>query len=231
MKYNCIWIMCDQLRSQALSCNGDPNVRTPNLDLLAKQGINFKNAVGGYPLCCPYRGSMLTGLYPHNCTPGHEYPLPMDKTTIADIFNDNGYHTAYVGKWHLDGFKERNGRAAKHIIPKERRGHFDYWLGYENNNSQWDCYVHGHDLQNEIPLTRLGDYETNSLTDLFIDHLSTVSEDTPFFGVLSVQPPHDPYIAPPEFMKSYTPGTITMRDNVPNVAWVEEQARKDLSGA
>lgn len=174
---------------------------------------------------------MITSLYPHNCVPGHEYQLPVDKLTIADVFNANGYHTAYVGKWHLDGFHERDGRAAKHIIPKDRRGRFNYWVGYENNNSQYDCYVHGNNAETEIPLTKLNKYETDALTDLFIQHIDTLPDDKPFFGVLSVQPPHDPYVAPPENMKNFTPQSITLRKNVPDVDWVEKRAGRELSGA
>jgi len=230
-RFNCIWIMSDQLRAQALGINGDPNAHTPNIDLLARTGLNFTSAVGGAPLCCPCRGSMLTGLYPHLCVPGHEYQLPSEKTTIADVFRENGYHTAYVGKWHLDGFQERDGRAGTHVIPPERRGRFDYWLGYENNNSQWDCYVHGGDSSGEIPLTKLNGYETDELTTLFLDHLGSLEADLPFFAVLSVQPPHDPYIAPPEYMARFSPASLKLRRNVPEVQWVEEQARRELSGA
>ena len=64
--------------------------------------------------------------------------MPEGQPTIANVLRDNGYHTAYFGKWHLDGFHEREGRAAMHIVPPERRGGFDTWVGYENNNSQWD---------------------------------------------------------------------------------------------
>lgn len=229
--FNAIWILCDQLRAQALSINGDPNVRTPNIDLLARTGVNFTRAVGGSPLCCPYRGSLLTSLYPHECVPGHEDRLPTEQPTVADAFRRHGYHTAYVGKWHLDGFHERDGRAGTHVVPPERRGRFDYWLGYENNNSQWDCWVHGGDQNGEIPPTQLEGYETDRLTELFLNHLDTLEDGTPFFGVLSVQPPHDPYIAPPEYMGRHTPASIAMRPNVPDVGPVAEQARRELSGA
>ena len=50
---NVIWILADQLRADALSVNGDPNVSTPNIDNLALQGINFNRAVSGTPLCSP----------------------------------------------------------------------------------------------------------------------------------------------------------------------------------
>lgn len=119
---NVIWVLTDQQRAMMLSCNGDPNVHTPNIDALADMGVNFTRAVSGYPLCCPFRGSMLTSRYPHECVPGHEYQMPPEMPTIADVFNENGYHTAYFGKWHLDGFHEREGRAALHTVPPERRG-------------------------------------------------------------------------------------------------------------
>lgn len=119
---NVIWVLTDQQRARMLSCNGDPNVHTPNIDALAEMGVNFTRAVSGYPLCCPFRGSMLTSRYPHECVPGHEYQMPPEMPTIADVFNENGYHTAYFGKWHLDGFHEREGRAALHTVLPERRG-------------------------------------------------------------------------------------------------------------
>ena len=111
-KPNVIWLFGDQHRAQALACNGDPNVRTPNIDNLAASGVNFTSAVSGFPLCCPFRGSLLTGRYPHHCVPGHEYPIPEGQPTIANVLRDNGYHTAWFGKWHLGGFHERDGRAA-----------------------------------------------------------------------------------------------------------------------
>ena len=83
---NVIWILGDQHRAQALSCNGDPNVNTPNIDRLAAEGVNFRRAVSGFPLCCPFRGSMLTSRYPHHCVPGHEYPMPDGQPTIAHVF-------------------------------------------------------------------------------------------------------------------------------------------------
>ena len=55
---NVIWVLTDQQRAMMLSCNGDPNVHTPNIDALADMGVNFTRAVSGYPLCCPFRGSM-----------------------------------------------------------------------------------------------------------------------------------------------------------------------------
>jgi arylsulfatase A-like enzyme len=109
---NVIWIFGDQHRAQALSCNGDPNVNTPNIDRLAAEGCNFTRAVAGSPLCCPFRGSLLASRYPHHCVPGHEYALPTGMPTIAHEFNAHGFDTAWFGKWHLGGCKAKDGRAA-----------------------------------------------------------------------------------------------------------------------
>lgn len=232
---NVIWILGDQHRAQALGCMGDENLHTPNIDRLAAEGVTFPNAVSGCPLCCPFRGSMLTGLYPNKAVPGHEYELPESQRTIAHVFKGAGYHTAYFGKWHLDGYHEKEGRAAMHIIPPHRRGGFDQWTGYENNNSQWDSWVHGGEGNSAFHY-RLPGYETDALTDLFISYLhdrgrdAAAGRDKPFFAVLTVQPPHDPYVAPEEWMRRHTPGALKLRPNVPNVPRVLDQARRELAG-
>lgn len=230
---NVIWILGDQHRGQALGYAGDPNVHTPNLDRMATDGIAFTGAVGGCPLCCPFRGSLLTSRYTHNCVPGHEYRMPPEMPTVADAFKDAGYQTAYFGKWHVDGFKERDGRAAMHIVPPERRGRFDVWAGYDNNNAQWDSWVHGGEAEDTFHF-RLPGYETDCLTDMLIDYVqgqaAEGTSEQPFFAVLSVQPPHGPYVAPEEWMARHTPGDVELRKNVPDVPSVVQRARRDLAG-
>lgn len=247
---NVIWIFGDQHRAQALGYRGDPNVFTPNIDRLAREGISFDNAVAGCPWCTPFRGSLLTSRYPHKNV--YRTPQQMDPSfpTVATAFNEAGYHTAYVGKWHLDGgldgSEQPTRRQAFHHIPEDRRGGFNYWMGYENNNAQYNCYVHGTDSDEPV---RLQGYETDALTDLFINHISDHVKSTqkterisgdmsrghegeyePFFGVLSVQPPHDPYVSPAEFTKNHNVGTLKLRPNVPDVPWVRDMATRELSG-
>lgn len=229
---NIIWVFGDQHRAQMLGCNGDPNVHTPNIDRLSNTGVNFHKAVAGFPLCCPFRGSLLTSRYPHEAVPGNDCQLPPELPTIATAFKENGYATAYFGKWHLDGAtRDRQ----KHIVPEGRRGDFDKWIGYENNNSQWDCWVHGTGIEEPM---RLQGYETDALSDIFIDHLREQADDRetgndpkPFFAVLSVQPPHTPYVAPAEWMGQHTPAGVNLRPNVPRVPSIEPVSRRDLAGA
>jgi len=220
---NVIWILSDQLRAQALGISGDPNVCTPNIDNLARDGMWFRQAVAGAPWCCPFRGSLLTGQYPHqNGVTGTPGKLDPERPTITAPFRDAGYHTAYFGKWHLGGSNQMVR------IPAGERGGFDHWLGYENRNAQYDTEVHGTGAEDGF---RLEGYETDALTDLLINHLEGRREDNqPFFAVLSVQPPHDPYIAPPEFHRDRNPASIQLRPNVPEVPWVRDRFRHDLCG-
>lgn len=234
---NIIWIFGDQHRAQALSDSGDPNLNSPNIDRLGREGIRYERAVSGTPLCCPYRGSLLTSRYPHECVPGHEYPLPEGQQTVANVFNENGFDTAYFGKWHLDGFHEADGRAAFHTVPPGRRGGFKRWIGYENNNRQWDCWVHGHEADGtDIERYLLPGYETDCLSDMLIDFIEEKGkakcddQAEPFFAILSVQPPHNPYVAPAEFMAKHNPAQIQLRPNVPDVERIQIRARRELAG-
>ena len=231
---NVIWIFGDQHRAQSVGYRGDPNLRTPNIDNLARNGMRFDQAVAGSPWCAPFRGALLTGKYPHQCgvtqTPGTLNPaIP----TIVKPLRQADYHTAYIGKWHLSG-----SNSSAHVVPPSHRGGFDHWVGYENCNNQNEVRVSG---GRSGALRRLPGYETDSLTDLFLEHLqhhlgggAGERHYQPFFAVLSVQPPHSPYVPPtnPDHPVHPTrnPANIRLRPNVPHVPWVREKAALDIDG-
>jgi len=228
---NLIWLFGDQHRFHATGFGGDPNLHTPNLDDLALGGIApSRGGVAGNALCCPFRGSLLTGRYPHRCVPVHEAPMPVGQKTLAHPFAEAGYHTAWIGKWHLDGFHESAGRAVHHVVPPERRGGFDKWIGYENNNSQFDCWVHGGEGEHRPPW-KLDGFETDALTDIFVAHLEERAQDPqrPFFAALSVQPPHCPMQCPSEFRRLRS-DEVVLRPNVPPGGRVERGARLGIPG-
>lgn len=85
--------------------NPDP-ISTPALDKLANEGIVFSRAVSNYPLCSPYRGMLLSGMYPDhnglttNCRADRDMQLRSDATCITDVFSSAGYHVSYFGKCH-----------------------------------------------------------------------------------------------------------------------------------
>lgn len=243
---NVVWIIADQLRAHSFGYRGDPNVRTPTIDNLARRGIRFDAAVSGAPWCTPFRASLLTSAYP-NQNGVDRTPSALDPSvpTIAGAFRESGYHTAWIGKWHLDG-----SNSSEHYVPPERRGGFAFWRGYENNNAQEDCYLYGgytdpedprYDEESETPV-RLPDYETTALTDELLRHLTdagtpgTAEEADPFFAVLSVQPPHSPYVGPVsgaqagQLWDPLRPADVVLRPNVPHVARVRDQARLDIAG-
>jgi len=225
---NVIWIFGDQHRAQAMGCVGNPVVQTPVLDGMAASGVRFTDAVSGCPWCTPFRGSLLTSRYIHECVQQTPQRMDPELPVVTDVFNDHGYLTAYYGKWHLGG-------ANRMIhVPHEERGRFDIWLGYENNNAQYDCWVHGHDLDGRDdtdPLTeKLETYETDALTDRLLGFLRRYGNTQPFFAVLSVQPPHDPHVAPPEYAARYDPDDVVLRPNVPDIPRITERSRRDLAG-
>ena len=103
-KPNVVIVFSDQLATWALSCYGGTEIKTPNIDALAKNGVQFYNAYCLKAVCTPSRGSMLTGLYPFaNESETNQMLLNTKVETYADVLNANGYQTAYMGKWHLAG--------------------------------------------------------------------------------------------------------------------------------
>src|SRR5262245_65118703 len=108
---NILFILADDLGYGDLSCYGRPDYRTPVLDGLAKQGIQFMSAYAAAPVCTPTRCAYITGRYPQRLRVGQEEPLtasspadvglPPNHPTIASLLRANGYETALVGKWHL----------------------------------------------------------------------------------------------------------------------------------
>ena len=119
---NIVFVFADQWRADAVGYAADPNVKTSHLDQLARRSVNFVNAVSGCPVCCPYRASLLTGRRPlsHGVFL-NDVPLPEKEVSMAEILGAQGYATAYIGKWHLDG----HGRSS--YIPPERRQGFEYF--------------------------------------------------------------------------------------------------------
>lgn len=101
---NIVYIMTDQQSADAMSCTGNPHVKTPALDRLAAEGLRFDAAYTSYPLCVPARMSMLTGRMPHEMgvnvnVPESNEPCPF--TMLGRCLANAGYRTHYVGKWHL----------------------------------------------------------------------------------------------------------------------------------
>ena len=101
MARNILFIMCDQLRRDHLSCYGHPRLETPHIDSLAERGVRFANAYCQAPLCGPSRASFYTGRYlsSHGVMSNLD-PMRIDEFTIGDYLRPLGYRSAVVGKTH-----------------------------------------------------------------------------------------------------------------------------------
>ena len=108
---NILWITTDQQRFDALRCNGNPDIQTPNLDKLAAQGVGFERFYVQNPVCMPSRVSFLTGQYPGTLGITHMgVPVPPDTITLPRMLRNYGYRSANLGKLHFLPHANRDHR-------------------------------------------------------------------------------------------------------------------------
>ena len=205
---NIVVLLPDQWRGQAFGFAGDPNVKTPHLDALAGESVLFLNAVAGVPVCCPTRGSLLTGQRP--LTTGvflNDVPLATNALTLAKVLAQAGYDTAYIGKWHLNG----DGRS--NFIPRERRQGFDYWKVLECTHDYVHSFYYG-DAPEKLEWEGYDAIAQTADAERYLrEHAGS---GKPFLLFLAWGPPHDPYQTAPEiFRERYLPAKIETRANVP----------------
>lgn len=196
---NIIFIMADDLGYADLSCTGSHHIRTPAIDSIGAQGIQFRQGYANSAICSPTRTALLTGCYQYRFPIGVEEPLgpgapdgigvPVDRPTIASVLRDQGYRTKLVGKWHL-GEPPRHGPL--------RHGYDEFFgivegaADYFRHHMVMGKKTVGVGLaQGDTPIERNG-----YLTDLFGDEaVKTVEQagDKPFFLSLHFNAPHWPW--------------------------------------
>jgi arylsulfatase A-like enzyme len=218
---NLLFVFGDQWRAQAFGYAGNPNVRTPRIDRFASESISFVNATSGVPVCSPYRASLLTGQYP--LTHGiivNDQSIRSQPVSFAEALKGAGYHTSYVGKWHVDG------RGRQSYVPPERRLGFDEWLGFECSHDYYNSPYYADNPEKSY----WDGYDAEAQTQVACEILRTrMNKERPTALFLSWGPPHDPYReVPEEYLRLYDPAKLKLRPNVPTEA--EERARKDLAG-
>jgi arylsulfatase A-like enzyme len=101
---NILWILTDQQSAVAMSCAGNPDLRTPAMDRLASQGVRFESAYCAQPLCTPARASLFTGLMPRECgcpRNGQAIREEMRPRELGRLLAAAGYDCYYGGKWHV----------------------------------------------------------------------------------------------------------------------------------
>ena len=221
-KLNIVYLIADQWRASATGYAGDPNVKTPNLDRLAKESQNFCNAVSVLPVCTPHRAALLTGRYPTSTGMFlNDAHLPESEWCMAEILGGAGYATGYIGKWHLDG----HGRES--FIPAERRQGWQYWKAAECDHT----YNHSHYYTGDSDVKRYWEgydafAETKDAQQYIRDHSRT---GQPFILMVAYGVPHFPHeTAPEKFKEMYPPEKIQLPPNVPQA--LQAKARKEAQG-
>jgi arylsulfatase len=213
---NIVIILGDDLGFADLGAFGS-EIKTPNLDLLANEGVRFTNFYT-HASCSPTRSMLLSGVDTHvnglgnmdewtapnqRGIPGYEGYLNHQVATLPQLLKDAGYHTYMVGKWHL-------GKAPD-LIPAARGFERDFSL-LDGAGSYWDMT----NFTGAVPmsvytedgryLTRLPKdyYATKTYTDKLIGFIeSNRNTGRPFFAYVSHQAPHDPYHLPREWRKRH----------------------------
>jgi arylsulfatase A-like enzyme len=200
---NVLFIFTDQQRWDTTGLAGNPLDLTPNLDRIGRAGLYAPFAFTPQPVCGPARSCLQTGQYAtrSGCF-RNGIPIPQGIPTLCESFNQAGYDTAYIGKWHLGP----DGEAGP--VPEAFRGGYRHWLAANALEHTSDAYQtmlyneHGEAVQ-------LPGYRVDALTDAAIRHVTRPEASaSPWFLFLSFLEPHhqnhrDDYPAPTGYAERY----------------------------
>ncbi len=184
--------------------NGNPVLRTPNLDAMASTGVRFDRFYAAYPVCSPTRGSVLTGRNPsryRNRSWG--YDLPLREVTVAEVLRGAGYTTGHFGKWHLGGVPNADGITGRGVPESFDSGPrhpgnqgFDVWFTAGN---WFDADPPaGTFWRNGAPVPALqGDTSDLVMTEALEFIRTQARSGRPFLCVVWFPSPHGPWRALP----------------------------------
>lgn len=212
-KPNFIVIMTDDQGYGDLSCMGNTDFVTPNIDALAENGARFTDWYSGSPVCSPSRACLMTGRYPGNAgvraiLAGHRRAsgLTSKVPTLASALKREGYQTNLVGKWHLG--------LAPECRPNQNG--YDYFYGfmagcvdYYSHIFYWgmaDGHTNPcHDLwENENEIYDNGNYFTEMVTKKAVERIRECNKkDEPFYLFVGYNAPHYPMHAPKKYMDRF----------------------------
>jgi len=190
-KPNVVYLFSDEHRYQSMQFTETPEVITPNMNRLAQEGVSFKNAISNNPVCAPHRSMLLSGQWCHSTgmVDNNGTLAPWDQT-LGNVFKDAGYTTGYTGKWHAGKYPKLAG--------------FDWhmhWDGTNNHlNSSWI------DLHGTGDRYKSTTYNATKMTDQALGFIDDATKNSsPFFLMVSWNPPHAVFTDPPENKKLLYP--------------------------
>ncbi len=199
-KPNVILILADDQGYGDMSCSGNPWLKTPHIDELYNTGVVFQNYHVD-PTCAPTRAALMTGRYSARVgvwmTYMGRHHLNREETTMADVFQHNGYQTAIFGKWHLgDNYPFRpSDRGFAHSLV-HGGGVIGETPDYWGNDYYDDTYIRNN--KNE----KVKGYCTDVWFEEAKKFISN-NKDNPFFVYLALNAPHGPLNVPYKYVKPY----------------------------
>jgi N-acetylglucosamine-6-sulfatase len=208
---NVLFILCDDLRPDALGCYGPRHVKTPHIDRLAAEGVRFANTFCTTSLCSPSRASILTGLYAHKHGVRDNFTeLPAQLPHWPARLHDAGYETAYIGKWHMgeDNDAPRPG--------------FDHFVTHKGQGKYFDTEFNVNGAGAKV----IPGYYTTVVTDLTLDWLQK-PRTKPWVMCLGQKAPHSFYTPEEKYAHTFDhvrvpyPATAFHLDD--NPAWMKER--------
>ena len=201
---NIVYIIADDLGYADIGAQGfSKDVKTPNIDGIAKSGVRFTNGYVSCPVCSPTRAGLMTGRYQqrfgHEFNPGPDpsadFGLPLDEVTLPQTLKSAGYVTGMVGKWHLGFAPEQH---------PNKRG-FDEFFGFLAGAHGYNAVGAGNNalMRNQKPLE-----STEYLTDAFGKEAAAFVEKhggkgKPFFLYLAFNAIHSPMEAPAKYQDRF----------------------------
>ena len=238
---NVVLILIDDLGWRDLSCYGSAYYQTPNIDRLAQEGVRFTQGYAACNVCSPTRASILTGKYParlmltqwlpagrwsarqHRMREGRYMGhLPLEEVTIAEALREEGYRTAFMGKWHLGTetyyFPEHQGFDVN-VAGRDYGAPGHYFYPFEGS---WTIPTTGRKLVKDNPI---GGTEGDYLPDLLAERAAAFIRDNaerPFFLMLSHYAVHAPLQGKPETRARYEAIPSEDRQGPPDYAAMVE---------
>jgi arylsulfatase A-like enzyme len=223
---NVLFIAVDDLNDWVGCLGGHPQVKTPNIDRLARRGTLFTNAHCQAPLCNPSRASLLTGLRPtttgiYALQPGIRTVAALkDRVALPQHFSAQGYFTSTSGKVFHDGS----------IAPADRTREFQVWSTTTGTPLPLEKFVHTPDdiaaMDWGVFPARDEDQGDWNIANSAIAQLKQVTEDRPFFVAVGFRLPHVPCFASQKWFDLYPEPSLLLpevrsddRDDVPAFSW------------
>ncbi len=230
---NILLLFSDQHRYDCLGVNGHPLLKTPHLDGLAKEGVNFTQAYCPIPLCVPARTSLLNGQWPtqhlaianYNGPAEAPRPAPDDRPTFSQCLRTQGYHLGYVGKWHVHPTRDPTAYGFHDYVPEEQYASWRKGQGLPPvpTRNIWFGETDPHITLQQSKLAWGADRTIELLT-------RAARQDQPFFVRWDPSEPHLPNCVPEPYASMYRPDQVTpwlgFADDLKGKPYIQAQQRR-----